>query len=291
MVENNCIKVMLRWLETKTTAFLYLVVLTVLFSQCKNVESGKYKGMSVFVNDQSFQNIHDIPQAVVLDSVGKMTEFYSTDGRKEHAFLIVAPNAKKTLLVFHEWWGLNDNVKLACQQFSRELPGVNILAIDLYAGRVASNPEDAGKFMKEVTIEKSLNTIRGAIKAFANDHQLASIGWCFGGGWSLQSAIELGSKMLGCVIYYGMPELEAQKLLKLEAPVLGIFGEKDAWITPELVNKFDDVMKAVNKKFVHYSFPAEHAFANPSGSRYNEEYAKKANALAIDFVKKTFQVE
>jgi len=50
-------------------------------------------------------------------------------------------------------------------------------------------------------------------------------------------------------------------------------------------------MKAVNKKFVHYSFPAEHAFANPSGSRYNEEYAKKANALAIDFVKKTFQVE
>jgi hypothetical protein len=77
-----------------------LVVLTVLFSQCKNVESGKYKGMSVFVNDQSFQNIHDIHRRVVLDSVGKMTEFYSTDGRKEHAFLIVAPNAKKTLLGF-----------------------------------------------------------------------------------------------------------------------------------------------------------------------------------------------
>ena len=117
------------------------------------------------------------------------------------------------------------------------------------------------------------------------DSKVATIGWCFGGGWSLKSSILAGEQGAGCVIFYGMPVQQADQLVNLQAEVLGLFAEKDGWITPDVVNKFEALMKATGKKITTKQFDAEHAFANPSSPRYNEAAAQEANTLALEFLK------
>lgn len=287
MDAKNCSKETLPLLGNSVKLLLLLFVFG--FFQCRQATKvDEYSGMLRFVNDATFRNSHQKPISVILDSVGSMEQYLSEDGSKQKAYFIKKENAKKTLLVFHEWWGLNDNIKMKCQSLATEIADANILGLDLYNGQVAATPDDASNFMKLVQYQGALDNIQGAINHFAKDQNLATIGWCFGGGWSLQVAIMAGNQVKACVVYYGMPEMDAKKLVNLKAPVLGLFAEKDAWITPEVVENFDDVMKALGKDFKHYSFPAEHAFANPSGSRYNQEEATKANKIALDFLKHNF---
>jgi carboxymethylenebutenolidase len=114
---------------------------------------------------------------------------------------------------------------------------------------------------------------------------VATVGWCFGGGWSLKAAIQAGERADACVIYYGMPVKSAAELSPLEAPVLGIFGSEDEWINPGVVKEFDKLCKATGKEFTYEIFEADHAFANPSSERYKEEAATEANAMALVFLK------
>ncbi len=283
MEDKSYMKVILQ-LCVNNRLMIGVFVLSGLFYQCQTKQNTQQEGMSIFVGDKSFDQVHKTPVAVKLDSIGKMLNYKTSSGTNEKAFYIEAPQSNKTLLVFHEWWGLNDNIKKECQVLSERLPGVNILAIDLYSGQVATSSEEAGKLMQAVNKERALENIKTAVNNFAKGHVLGSIGWCFGGGWSLQSAILLEDQLRACVIYYGMPEMDASKLVKIKAQVLGIFAERDAWITPEIVKSFDETMKAIGKDFKPYSFPAEHAFANPSGSRYDEGASEEANKISINFL-------
>ena len=115
---------------------------------------------------------------------------------------------------------------------------------------------------------------------------VATIGWCFGGGWSLKAAIFAGDQAEACVMYYGMPVRDTSALKGLSAPVLGLFAKQDEWITPEIVKEFEKNMNEAGKKVETHIFDAKHAFANPSSPRYNEEAAQKANALAREFLLK-----
>jgi carboxymethylenebutenolidase len=87
-------------------------------------------------------------------------------------------------------------------------------------------------------------------------------------------------------MYYGMPLQKADALAPLKAPILGIFAEKDGWITPQVVANFENLAKATGKSIETHQFDADHAFANPSNPAYKEEAAQKANALALAFLKK-----
>jgi carboxymethylenebutenolidase len=162
--------------------------------------------------------------------------------------------------------------------------GVNVYALDLYDGKVADNPDDAGKYMQAVKEERLNAIINGALNYVGEDTEVATIGWCFGGGWSLRASILAGEQGAGCVMYYGMPVMEAEKLAPLEVDVLGIFASQDKWITPEVVDKFVNVMNAINKPIEVKQFNADHAFANPSGDRYKEEAAQEANKMAMSFL-------
>ena len=164
------------------------------------------------------------------------------------------------------------------------------MALDLYDGKVATTREDAGSYMKSTTEERSNAIIQGAINHAGENAKIATVGWCFGGGWSLKSSILLGEQGAGCVIYYGMPVQEADKIKPLKADVLGIFAEKDGWITPEVVDKFKATATGIGKKVTVHQFDAAHAFANPSSERYDKESATKANALVLDFLKESLSV-
>jgi carboxymethylenebutenolidase len=237
-------------------------------------------------NDQDFQDEHKTPAQLDFSPKGINLEIPTLDGKMATAYLLTAKEESKNyLFVIHEWWGLNDHVKKEAERLRDALPNTTVMILDLYDGKVATDPKQAGEFMNAVSTERATAIIEGAIASVGKDAKVAAIGWCFGGGWSLKTSIMLGKQGAGCVIYYGMPVENAKDLMPLEADVLGIFAKKDGWITPEVVNKFDALAKATGKNFTFTQFDANHAFANPSNPRYLETAAQEANALALDFLK------
>lgn len=267
------------------------------FAACNNSSSSKSatchdttmvaKDMKDFVKDEDFKNAHELKDDVPFEGKGEMMEFPSTDGQQGSAYFLKATEGGSDFLfVIHEWWGLNNHIKQEAERLQADLGGnVNVMALDLYDGKVATTRDDAGKYMQATTEERASAIIEGAIKQAGETAKIATIGWCFGGGWSLKSSILAGEQAAACVIYYGMPLQEAEKLKSLKADVLGIFAEKDGWITPEVVNNFKETAEGVGKKVTIHQFDADHAFANPSSERYNKEAAAKANALALEFLK------
>ena len=258
-------------------------------NQSNAEEQGKEEGMAKFTKDEEFKKAHDEPEDINFKGEGEMIEFDTPDGAKGSAYAIVREGATKFLFVFQEWWGLNDHIKREADRFSKELEDVSILALDMYDGKVADNRNDAGKYMQGAKKERLEAIINGAIALAGPESKIATIGWCFGGGLSLRSSIIAGDQAAGCVMYYGMPVQEAKELAPLKADVLGIFAEKDGWITPEVANKFETLAKATGKNVAIHQFDAAHAFANPSSQAYNEEAAQKANALALNFLKEKLQ--
>jgi carboxymethylenebutenolidase len=105
----------------------------------------------------------------------------------------------------------------------------------------------------------------------------------------LRSSILAGERGAGCVIYYGMPVEKASELAPLKADVLGIFAKKDGWINDKVVNKFEGLAKATGKKLEVQWYDADHAFANPSSPRYNEQAAREANKKTLVFLRNSFK--
>ncbi|GAB2477530.1 carboxymethylenebutenolidase [Hymenobacter qilianensis] len=247
---------------------------------------------ALLASNTDFSGGHDAPLPYSYEGEGQIVKFKTADGQTGQGFEIksVTPS-KKYLFVIHEWWGLNDYIKKEAATFARDLPGVNIIALDLYDGQVATTPEEAGKYMQAVKTERAQNIIRGAMQYAGQDAQFASVGWCFGGGWSLQTALLAGPKAVGCVMYYGMPEKDVAKLKTLNTDVLGIFASEDKWINPEVVAQFQKDMAAAKKKVTIKSYAADHAFANPSNPKYNKQFATDAHTAAVAYLRKNFKLK
>ncbi|MEM6300050.1 MAG: dienelactone hydrolase family protein [Bacteroidota bacterium] len=247
---------------------------------------------AALAKDAEFAQAHELPTDLLDKSFlkkGEMIEF-PTLGEKETGQAFVVRGKKKSnkyLFMVHEWWGLNDHIKSEAVKYQTALgDDVTVIALDLYDGNVATTREDAQKYMQGVDEGRARQIIHGA-QVYAGDNaKIGTIGWCFGGGWSLQTAILLGEYVEACVIYYGMPEKEESMLKRLDAPVLGIFAENDKWITPEVAKEFEGKLKKMDHPVETHIFPADHAFANPTSPRYHEESATKARALTLEFLKK-----
>ncbi|MDP2362667.1 MAG: dienelactone hydrolase family protein [Ignavibacteria bacterium] len=271
--------------------FLGLILSGLLFVSYAQDKSccSKEKDVSFtkFSDQKEFRDIHQVPAAFTLkDAKGKMITYKTKDGKTANGYLIKSEKpSNKFIFVFHEWWGLNDFIKKESDELKEKLGNINILAIDLYDGNVADNREDAAKFMQSVNQERALNIVSGAIDFSGKDAKIGTIGWCFGGGWSLQASIMLSKQGAACVMYYGIIENTPDTFKDLNAPVLGIFAEKDAWVNPEVYGNLEKNLKAAGKKVIGKSFNADHAFANPSNSKFDEKATKEAKRLTIKFFK------
>ncbi|MGI4834572.1 MAG: dienelactone hydrolase family protein [Janthinobacterium lividum] len=241
---------------------------------------------AMLASNKDFSGGHEAPLPFRYEGAGQAIEFKTPDGKAGHAFEIKsAKPSNKYLFVIHEWWGLNDYIKKEAAKYAEELPGVNVLALDLYDGQVATTPEEAGKLMQGVQTDRAVSIIKGAELYAGPKAELASIGWCFGGGWSLQSALLGGKQTVGCVMYYGMPEQDVAKLKTLHSDVLGLFAEQDKWINPQVVAQFEKNMATAGKKVTVQEYPADHAFANPSNPKYNQALAADAHQKALAYLK------
>lgn len=237
--------------------------------------------------NESFKTSHLSPLPFhFVPAIGKMVSIKTTDGKEAKVFEVRADkHTDNYLFVIHEWWGLNDYIKQEAEKLQQELGSIHVIALDLYDGKIADNKDDASKYMSEAKEERIRAIISGAINHAGTNARIQTIGWCFGGGWSLQASIMAAKQGAGCVIYYGMPESDLQKLQALSAPVLGIFASLDGWIKPEIVSKFETDMKKYNKEITVKIFNADHAFANPSNPKFEKEASEEAHKMAIKFLR------
>ncbi len=243
---------------------------------------------ALMASNKAFNSQHQAPSAYkhVSEAGGEMIAYDCPDGKKANAYLIQSDkNTKNWIFVFQEWWGLNDNIKKWSEDLYRELGNVNVLAIDMYDGKLATDAETAGKYMQAFKQQRGDAIINGALEYVGQDAKIGTLGWCFGGGLSLQAALLAGKQAEACVMFYGMPEDNVERLKKLNSDVLNIWGTKDQWINKDVMDKFKANMKAAGKKLTVYSYDADHAFANPSNPIYDEEAYKDSKAKTIAYFK------
>jgi carboxymethylenebutenolidase len=192
------------------------------------------------------------------------------------------------IIVIHEWWGLNDNVRAMADRLAGE--GYIVLAVDLFGGETAGTPEEARRLMLGVVEnpEPANDNIRQAyefVHTTGGAPRVASLGWCFGGGWSLNTAMLFPDNLDAAVIYYGQVTDDEDKLLPVNASILGLFGEKDRAIPADSVERFEAALERLRKDYEIHIYPgAEHAFANPTGRHYDAAAAEDAWARTLDFL-------
>lgn len=215
------------------------------------------------------------------------------DGRKE--FFVEpfddAPEGEKFpgVVMIHEWWGLNENIK----EMARGLAGhgYKVLAVDLYKGKIATTTPDAIKYRADTSLEETTRILREAVRFLReqNSDKVASLGWGYGGEKSLELALS-GEPLDATVIYYGQLVTEPQRLSLIKWPVLGIFGDEDKTIPVETVETFENVLNSAGITNEIYRYPGVgHALANPSRGNYAPDETKDAWAKTLAFLKKSLK--
>ncbi len=271
-----------------------MMALSLVFTACKSDKQGgegeadasDTTDMAQFADDEEFRDAHAVPTAKDFAGIGEMIEYDTPDGETGSAYAIMPEEPTDDyLLVIHEWWGLNNHIKAEAERWFKELDSVAVLALDIYDGKVADTQEKAQEYMQAVEEGRARAIIQGAINKAGEEARIATIGWCFGGGWSLKASIMAGDQGVACVMYYGMPVKTQDALEPLEAPVLAIFARQDEWITPAVAEEFVELAKATNTQLNVNFYDATHAFANPSNPDFDEQAAKAANKAANAFLK------
>lgn len=189
------------------------------------------------------------------------------------------------VIMIHEWWGLNDNVKEMAEKLASH--GYVVLAVDLYDGQVATTSEDARKLVMSFDKNTGIQNMNSAISYLDENYsprKIGSIGWCFGGGQSLNLALN-NNDMDATVIYYGSLVTDTKTLSVIKWPILGIFAELDKGITIDTVHDFEkslDELEIKNQVIIYSG--VDHAFANPSGNSYAPKASQDAWQKTLEFL-------
>ena len=197
------------------------------------------------------------------------------------------------VIVIHEWWGLNDWVKEQASKLADQ--GYEALAVDLYRGKVATTPDEAHELMRGVPEDRASRDLHAAfefLKSQSNvkKDRMASIGWCMGGGYSLDVALQ-ETTLTAAVINYGHLAVDADSLKKINASILGIFGGQDRGIPVDDVKKFEQNLKQMGKKVEIVIYPnAGHAFENPNNKDgYRPDDAADAWKRTVKFLESSLK--
>jgi carboxymethylenebutenolidase len=234
-----------------------------------------------------FAAMHPAPRKAATDPLlGTMIHLPVPGATDANAYFVPSKKkSRKWLIVIQEWWGLNENIKQEADKYFNALGDMNILAVDMYDGRVAATPDSAMKIMRSADMNRMTAIVRAAIAHAGDKAAVYSVGWCFGGMWSLQTAILAGEKGKGSVMFYGRPETDTEKLRSIRCDVIGFFGNRDRSPSPAMVDEFERSMAALGKNLAVHRYEAGHGFANPSNPNFNREATEDAFAKAVAFLK------
>lgn len=230
-----------------------------------------------------------------LASAGTMVTFPS--GSETISGYLAVPDGgagkKPALVVIHEWWGLNDWTKGKADGFAKQ--GYVALAVDLYRGKVTDNPDTAHQLMRGMPNDRSLRDMKAAVaflrvRPDVDASKIGSVGWCMGGGLSLDLAVNEPT-LAGAVIYYGHLMTDPSTIAALKPPLLGNFGGQDEGIPVKDVEAFAADAKKAGKSVDFKIYPdAGHGFASSKNPQvYKPADAKDADARTDAFFVKVFR--
>jgi len=200
-----------------------------------------------------------------------------------------ATNRLPGLVVIHEWWGLNDNIRTATRRLAGE--GYRVLAVDLYDDSTAQTPDQAQALMQRATSDTNrlMANLRGAheyLRTEMGASRVGVMGWCFGGGMTFRAVAERPTAFDAAVAYYGTPDSMTDAVLtELTTPILAHFGRQDDVVSPKQVQAFQSRLDELDKDVRIYQYDAGHAFANPSGESYDADAASTAWSRTTDFLR------
>jgi len=196
------------------------------------------------------------------------------------------------VIMIHEWWGLNEHIKNHADILAKE--GYVVLAVDLYRGEVAADSNRAMELTSSVrnNSASAIDNLQSAVNyvkslEMVDGSRIASLGWCFGGDWSLQLALNSSENPLAAtIVYYGRPVTDTASLSSISWPILGIFGDQDQAIPVESVKQFTSALNASGVTNEIYLYKGVgHAFANPSGDNYAPKETADAWQKTIGFLR------
>ncbi|HLA12399.1 MAG TPA: dienelactone hydrolase family protein [Pyrinomonadaceae bacterium] len=196
---------------------------------------------------------------------GQTVQFPSNGGATSGYLAIPEKGNGPGVVVIQEWWGLVDHIKDVCDRFANE--GYVALAPDLYHGKSTKSPDEAGKLMMALRIDQAQKDLGGAIQ-YLLSHQATTgatvgvVGFCMGGALSLYAASK-NPQVGACVVFYGIHPNVKPDLPNLNAPVLGIYAERDQFASPEAVRELEKQLRSLGKSVEMHIYPdTEHAFFN-----------------------------
>ena len=222
-----------------------------------------------------------------MASNGRDVQFQSNGGTANGYLATPASGSGPGLVVIQEWWGLNDQIRGVADRFANV--GYVALAPDLWRGKVATEPDEAGKLFMALNVDQAAKDLRGAVQYLSQQQAVGNrpigvIGFCMGGQLALYAgtvAPEIGA-IVDC---YGVHPNVQPDFSKLRAPVLGIFGGNDEFVPPEAIQGLD---KALNDAGIEHEFKtypeADHAFLNEQNPHYDEQRAQDAWATIDQFL-------
>lgn len=212
-------------------------------------------------------------------------EVKTGSGRSVKAYLGTPAKKAPAVVLIHEWWGLNDQVKTVAADLAER--GYLALCVDLYEGKLTQDANQAGAYMQALDGKTATETLVAWIEWLrrhsAGTGKVGTVGWCMGGSWSLNASI--ATPVDATVVYYGQVDRSAEDLAKLKGPVQGHFATRDQWINKAMVDSFAAAMKKAGKKLELHWYEADHAFANPTGANFQRADAQLAWDRTLGFFK------
>ncbi len=209
---------------------------------------------------------------------GKMVDFPSNGGTTQGYLATPTSGKGPGVLVIQEWWGLVPHIKHVCDRFAAE--GFSALAPDMYHGKTADEPDGAGKLFMALNIGQAEKDLRGAAKSLAQHSSTAkvgAVGFCMGGQLALFAGT-LNPSVGAVVDFYGIHPNVKPDYSKLSGPVLGLFAERDGFVTPQTAREVDAAIKKAGKQSEIHIYPdVDHAFFNDDNkAAYNKVAADDA---------------
>ena len=194
---------------------------------------------------------------------GRMVQFPANGGQASGYLATPAAGKGPGVLVIQEWWGLVGHIKNVCDRFAAE--GFTALAPDLYHGRSATEPDEAGKLMMALNIAQAEKDLRGAVDYLAQQsstQKVGAVGFCMGGQLALFAAT-VNPKVGAVVDFYGVHPNVKPDYTRLQGPVLGLFAAKDQFVTPEQARQLEAAITRAGKSCQIHIYPdVDHAFFN-----------------------------
>lgn len=213
--------------------FLFLFTTLAIAQEVTICHTSSTEKFAMFASNKDFNAAHPRPRNYVHVSQegGLMISFKTPEGQQAKGYFLQAKSKTNNwLFVFQEWWGLNDHVKREAEKIYKDLGNVNVVALDMYDGKVTTDRQTAAGYMQQFKQERGDAIVKGALNYAGKEAKVGTIGWCFGGGQSLLASLTAGKQAAGCVIYYGMPVDDVEQLKPLNADVLGIFASREIYL-------------------------------------------------------------